>query len=498
VSYTDCDQPLMTTDVSGGLLDQLLRELVQSQASDLHLKPGRPPLVRINGLLTPLAQTALAPEEIVRMLDPVIPEHLHGRLNQEMAIDFGYGVPGFSRFRASVFLQRGTRAAVFRRVPFDFPTLDDWGLPAVLNEFCTLGQGLVLITGPTGSGKSSTLAAMMQRVADTRSHHIVTIEDPIEFLINDNLASISQREIGIDTPNFGVALRNVLRQDPDVIMVGEMRDEETVHTVITAAETGHLVFSTLHTNDAVQTVDRIIGCFPETNHRQVRQQLSACLEAVVSLQLVPRADGKGMVAAVEILRRTPQVSKLILDGDLQALQEAIENSVSYHKMQTMNQSLAALIVHGTITREQGLAASVNAGALDLLLRKLVGAADGDAKDGNEMAETTSDFSKILQLQEVKKHYDDLQTRHADDLHARDQEITRLREQLAQLGSQSGKGDEAVAELQRENERLADQIKVCREEYEQKLQRMNANLKAAKTRAESVEPAADPKKRGFFR
>ena len=213
MSLINCDQPPLATAESATQLDQLLRELVRCQASDLHLKPGRPPLVRINGQLASLEQTALDPDTIVRMLEPVIPDYLRGRLEEEQAIDFGYGVKGISRFRASVFCQRGTRAAVFRRVPFDFPSLEDWGLPQVLNEFCTLGQGLVLITGPTGSGKSSTLAAIMQRIADSRCHHIVTIEDPIEFLINDKLASVSQREIGIDTPNFSMALRNVLRQN---------------------------------------------------------------------------------------------------------------------------------------------------------------------------------------------------------------------------------------------------------------------------------------------
>jgi twitching motility protein PilT len=485
----------VATASGSGLLEQLLRELVQCQASDLHLKPGRPPLARVNGLLTPLGASPLDPESITTMLDPVIPEHLRARLECEMAIDFGHGVPGFSRFRASVFFQRGTMAAVFRRVPFDFPSLEDWGLPEVLTDFCDVPQGLVLITGPTGSGKSSTLAAMMQRIADRRHHHIVTIEDPIEFLINDGLASISQREIGIDTPSFAAALRNVLRQDPDVIMVGEMRDEETMHTVLTAAETGHLVFSTLHTNDAVQTLDRIISSFPDGSHRQVRQQLASCLEAVISLQLIPRADESGMVAAVEILRRTPQISKLILESDEQALHEAIEASVSYHRMQSMNQSLAALIVHGTITRELAMSRSVNPEDLDLLLRKLVGAAA--AGEGDPMAETTNDFSKILKLQEVAKHYDEMQAQHADEIALRDQEIAALRTQLENL---SGQGAEELTTLKQDNTRLAEQIKTCRAEYEAKIERLTARVKDLQSRAASSksESSTEPKKRGFFR
>jgi twitching motility protein PilT len=492
VSITAHDQPPISTAESS-LLDQLLGELVQSRASDLHLKPGRPPLVRINGLLTPLETNVLDPDTVVRLLDPVIPERLRPRLDEELAIDFGYGVAGVSRFRASVFFQRGTRAAVFRRVPYDFPSLEDWGLPSVLGGFCDVKQGLVLITGPTGSGKSSTLAAIMQRIADSRHHHIVTIEDPIEFLINDGLGSVSQREIGIDTPDFPMALRNVLRQDPDVIMVGEMRDEETIRTVITAAETGHLVFSTLHTNDSVQTIDRIISTFPDSNHRQIRQQLAACLEAVVSLELVPRADGTGMVAAVEILRRTPQVSKLVLEGEYQALKEAIENSVAYHKMQTMNQSLASLVVHGTVTRETALSASANSGDLDLLLRKL-GLGGGEGKEGDAMAEVTCDFSKILKLQEVKKHYDDLQARHAEEIAARDAEIARLRDQLAsQVPDQD---DAGLVPLQEENSKLKAQLKAFRDKYEAQLERLNARLKSQQ--AVAKEQAAAPKKGGLFR
>jgi twitching motility protein PilT len=495
---TDFDQPLASAVAHATELDHLLRELVRTQGSDLHIKPRRPPLIRVNGLLTPLGGEPLPPDTVARMLDSVIPERLRPRLANEMAIDFGHSVPGCSRFRASVYSQRGTLAAVFRRVPIEFPSLDDWGLPPVLEQFCDLPQGLVLITGPTGSGKSSTLAAMMRRVAGSRGHHIVTIEDPIEFLIGDDLASISQREIGIDTPSFPVALRNALRQDPDVIMVGEMRDEETIRTVLAAAETGHLVFSTLHTNDAVQSVDRIITTFPENNHRQIRQQLAACLEAVVSLLLVPRADGHGLVAAVEIMRRSPQVSKLILEGDFQALREAIETSVTYHKMQTMNQSLAALTVFGAITRETAMDASANPGDLDLMLRKLVGASGGVAQEGDPMAEPMSDFSRILQLQEVKKHYDDLQARHADELAARDHEIAQLRAEA----SKSGESEERVEALRRENVRLAEQLKTCREEYEQKLQRLTATANATRTRPappeREREPEPEAKKRGFFR
>ena len=326
-------------------IEELLRFMVKQEASDLHIKPMRPPLLRINGKLLPLKTDVLQPDLIRDMCQEILSERELQTLEETRALDFGYSVPGVSRFRASLFYQRGTLSGVFRRVPFDFPTLEEWGLPSVLAELADLPQGLVLVTGPTGSGKSTTLAALMRLMSDTRLCHIVTIEDPIEFLLKDNLGAVTQREIGTDTPTFGAALRNALRQDPDIIMVGEMRDRETVQTVLQAAETGHLVMSTLHTNSAVQTLDRILDLFPSSYHRQVRQQLSSVLSAIISLRLVEKADGSGLTAAVEILRQTPRVSKLVFEGNLDALYEEMENSVSYYHMQSMNQSLAALVVH---------------------------------------------------------------------------------------------------------------------------------------------------------
>jgi twitching motility protein PilT len=485
---------------AGQRLNALLRDLVARQASDLHLKPRRPPLVRIDGRLVATDAEPLVPDALAAMLDAVIPSHLRAKLDAEMSIDFGYGVEGVSRFRASIFCQRGTRAAVFRRVPFDFPTLDQWGLPPILEKFCDLGQGLVLITGPTGSGKSSTLAGMLRRVSMTRPVHIVTIEDPIEFLISDAEASVSQREIGIDAPSFGSALRSVLRQDPDVIMVGEMRDEETIRTVLTAAETGHLVFSTLHTNSASQTIDRIMTDFAAGSHHQLCQQLAACLEGIVSMQLVPRANGEGQVAAVEILRRSPQISKLISTGSFDTLDDEIESSVSYYKMQSMNQSLAALVVQGTITKEMAMHTSNNPGDLDLLLRKVAGAVAADrGGQGDMMAECTSDFSKIFELQEVKKHYDDLQKRHREEVGARDREIAELREQLRALSGQAqpaAAGDARVEQLESDNRRLAEQIQRSQAEYEGKIERLTSRIRELGAKA-GVEPAAAAKNRGFF-
>jgi len=482
-------------------IDDLLRFMVEQGASDLHLKPMRPPLLRLNGKLLPLKWEALQPETIPRLLESIMPERLKTILEEQLAVDFGYSLSGVSRFRASVFQQRGTRSAVFRRVPFDFPSITDWGLPPVLEEFCRLPQGLVLITGPTGSGKSSTLASLMRLIADTRLAHIVTVEDPIEFLLTDNLGCVTQREIGTDTPSFDLALRNALRQDPDIIMVGEMRERETIQTVLTAAETGHLVFSTVHTNSATQTLDRIIDSFPEGNHRQLRQQISSVLEAVVSMKLVEKADGSGLVAAVEIMRRTPRIAKLLLLGELNALDEEIEKSVSYHKMQSMNQSLAALVLNRVITHETALANSIDPGDLDLILRKFLYSASeqGLNQEDDAMTEPLSDFSKIMELQEIRRLYEEQQERVSSDLSEKDQEIARLQEDLAQERDHASEGNGESDLLREENARLGRQIQLMRTEYEAKVERLNARVKELSTMAptRAAEPAAAEKK-GFFR
>jgi twitching motility protein PilT len=480
-------------------IDDLLKFMVSQSASDLHLKPMRPPLVRIKGKLLPLRADALQPDLIRDMLGSILTDRMRATLEEHFAVDFGYSLSGVSRFRATVFYQRGTLSGVFRRVPFDFPTLEDWGLPVVLSELATLNQGLVLITGPTGSGKSSTLAAIMRKIANTRLVHTVTIEDPIEFLLKDSLGAVTQREVGTDTPSFSDALRNSLRQDPDVIMVGEMRDRQTMQTVLTAAETGHLIFSTLHTNSAVQTIDRIIDAFPEGNHRQIRQQLSQVLQAIVSLKLVEKSDESGLVAAVEILRHTPRVSKLIMEGTLDALEEEIENSVSYHRMQSMNQSLAALMLNRIVTRDTALAASNNPNDLDLLLRKyLFSSKEVDEGQGGDMAETLSDYSKIVELQEIKKLYDEQHERHATELADRDAEIQRLREERDRQAIELAAGGEVDA-MRTETERLTRQLEHLRQEYEAKIDRLNTRVRELSGAGAHVSnEAADPGRRGFFR
>jgi len=480
-------------------IDDLLRFTVMQEASDLHVKPMRPPLLRIKGKLLPLKTDPLHPDLLKEMLGSLLDDKMKQHLDENLAVDFGHSVPGVSRFRASVFLQRGTMSAVFRRVPFEFPTLEDWGLPPILTEFAKLPQGLVLITGPTGSGKSSTLAALMRLIVNTRLVHLVTIEDPIEFLLKDNLGAVTQREVGTDTPSFSAALRNALRQDPDVIMVGEMRDLPTIQTVLTAAETGHLVFSTVHTNGAVQTIDRILDQFPEGNHRQIRQQLASVLQGIVSLKLVERADGSGLVAAVEVLRHSPRAAKLIFEGNLEALEEEIESSVTYYKMQSMNQSLASLVLRGAIARDTAVAISSRPGDLDLMLRKFLYAADAAAAgEGDPMAEPLSDFSKILELQEIKKLYDELQDRNRQDIHERDEEIARLRADLKQRDPNAANAE--MDHLRSENERLTKQAQLIRQEYEAKVERLNARVRelSGGNPAPATSVASDADRKGFFR
>jgi twitching motility protein PilT len=329
-------------------LTELLKFVTKKEASDLHLTPGRPPLLRINGRLVPLKTDPLSPKEIEDMVLPILSPLQKEKLMANYAVDIGYGVTGVARFRGNIFLQRGSWTAVFRRIPFVIPPLEELGLPDVIGTFMDLPAGLVLVTGPTGSGKSTTLASIMKGITEHHPLHIVTVEDPIEYLFQDNLASVCQREIGTDTISFQEALRNALRQDPDVIMVGEMRDWETMATALTAAETGHLVFSTLHTNNAAQTIDRIMDSCPPPMANQVRRQVSLVLKAIVSMQLIERIDNKGRIPVVEILINSPKIQKQIETSETKDILEEMENSVAYYKMQSMNQSLIALLVNGAI------------------------------------------------------------------------------------------------------------------------------------------------------
>jgi twitching motility protein PilT len=331
-------------------LREALEELVRRGGSDLHLKVGRPPVVRVNGALMETSLSTLRPEDLKRCADQTLSPRQREHFAEHKEIDFAIGVQGLGRFRTNIFQQRGTIGMAFRAIPVDVPTLDLLELPKVLDEIAMIPRGLVLVTGVTGSGKSTTLAAMIRQLNDRQAVNIVTIEDPIEFLHRDSKAIISQREVGADTLSFHDALRHVLRQDPDVIMLGEIRDRPSMETVLKAADTGHMVMSTLHTTDATQTINRIISFFPPHQHAEIRAVLANALKAIVSLRLIPRADKPGRVPAAEVLVNTATISELIRKGEeLHTIPDHIaEGRVSYG-MQTFDQSLLELYGKGWIS-----------------------------------------------------------------------------------------------------------------------------------------------------
>lgn len=350
------------------VLDELLQMLVERRASDLHLKVGRPPLLRIAGKIVPTELERLTPDDTKNLIYPIMNTYQIQKFEENWEIDFSYGLQELARFRVNIFFQRGVVGAVLRMIPYNIPTLDELGLPAILKDLSLKGQGLILVTGPTGCGKSTTLAAMINHVNANRECHIITIEDPIEFVYKDNRSEINQRELGLDTKSFSEALRHILRQDPDVILLGEMRDIETISTAVTAAETGHLVFSTLHTNDATQSVDRIIDSFPSHQQQQIRMQLSLSLQGIISQKLVRRADGKGRCSAVEVLINSPTIKKMIEEGNTSQIHKAIESSVTYYRMQTLNQALVKLVEGKVITLEEALRSTNNPDELKLNLK----------------------------------------------------------------------------------------------------------------------------------
>jgi twitching motility protein PilT len=328
----------------------VLIQVMEKNASDLHLTAGSPPMIRHHGKLHALDYPRMTPQLCREVIYSILTNDQRQRLETEWQIDFAYSIPGRARFRVNAYFQRASLGAAFRLIPHEMPALKDLGLPKVLEDFTNKPRGFVLVTGPTGSGKSTTLAAMLDLINESRHEHILTIEDPIEFLHKHKNCIVNQRELGGDAQSFGLGLKAALRQDPDVILVGEMRDLETISTALTAAETGHLVFATLHTQDAAQTIDRIVDVFPPEQQHQVRTQLSVALQGIVTQQLLPRADGQGRVAAVEVLVPTPAVRNLIREGKTHQIYSALQTGGS-HGMQTMDASLAALVGQHAISRE---------------------------------------------------------------------------------------------------------------------------------------------------
>jgi twitching motility protein PilT len=347
-------------------VDELLRLVVEKKGSDLHLAPGVPPVLRIDGKLLATNYAVLSDFEVQRMIYGVLTDEQIRTFETDYELDCSYELKGLSRFRVNVYRDRGAVAVAFRVIPSKIPTVRELGLPLVLEDLSRRPRGLVLVTGPTGSGKSTTLAAMLGQINNERSEHIITIEDPIEYLHTHRRSLVNQRELGADTRTFAQALRHALRQDPDVILVGEMRDLDTMALAITAAETGHLVFSTVHTNSAAQTVDRIVDVFPPGQQEQIRIQLSNTLEAVVSQQLLPRAGTPGRIAAMEIMIASPAIRNLIREAKAHQITSIIQTS-AHLGMQTMDQCLRDLYQRGLITYEEAMGRAMNQEELKKML-----------------------------------------------------------------------------------------------------------------------------------
>jgi twitching motility protein PilT len=335
----------------------ILLETIRIDASDLHLTVGAPPVVRVRGELKRLEYQPMTGQDTREIMYSILSNDQRKRLETDWQVDFSYAIPNEGRFRVNTYMQRGVIGAAFRMIPSKIRSVDELGLPAVVHDFVKKPRGFVLVTGPTGSGKSTSLAAMIDEINEQRHEHIMTIEDPIEFLHRHKNCVVNQRELGSDAPSFSLALRAALRQDPDVILVGEMRDLETISTALTAAETGHLVFATLHTQDTPQTIDRIIDVFPPHQQQQVRIQLSVSLQGIVTQQLLPTADGSGRIAACEVLGMTPAVRNLIREGKTHQIYSVLQTSGAAG-MQSMDSALAQLVRQGKITRALAEARSI--------------------------------------------------------------------------------------------------------------------------------------------
>ena len=334
-------------------LRQLLDEMIPKRASDLHITAGVPPMYRIDGAVEPTVYEVLSPEATANLAYSVLSDEQRKRFETTKELDLSFGVKGLSRFRANVFLQRGVVSMVIRQIPYDIIAMEKLGLPTVVREFTLRQKGFVLVTGPTGSGKSTTLASMIDRINTTRQSHIITIEDPIEYIHQNKKCIVNQREVGTDTNAFPTALKYVLRQDPDVILIGEMRDLETIEAALTIAETGHLVFATLHTNSAYEAINRIVDVFPSDQQKQILTQLAFTLEGVVTQQLIPRSHGKGRVMCAEVLVCTPAIKAVIREGKTHQIYSLMQAGQKYG-MQTMNQALLQAVLDKALTPEHAM------------------------------------------------------------------------------------------------------------------------------------------------
>jgi twitching motility protein PilT len=386
-------------------LNEILTKAIEVNASDIHLKHGLMPVFRIHGRLCPIDKNArrLTGEEISHMASVIMTDVHRKKFNEIHEIDMGYGVAGLGRFRVNIFQQRGSVGMVIRAIPFQIKSIDELNLPPVLKKITAYERGLVLVTGITGSGKSTTLASMIDYINHNRTGHILTIEDPIEYLIRDRRSIVNQRELGLDTPSFAIALRQALRQDPDVILIGEMRDAETVRTALLAAETGHLVFSTLHTSDATETINRVLATFEPHEQMQIRLQLTGVLRAVISQRLLTRADKKGVVPACEVMITNARIKDMIAEPTkTRQIPLAIEEGVAHFEMQSFDQSLMKLLRTGLITLDEARAASTNPD--DFILRaKGVSSGENRRWEGFEGGASLDEGIELPTIPKIEVH-----------------------------------------------------------------------------------------------
>jgi len=360
-------------------LHQLLRAMIEKGASDLHITTGQSPLLRIDGAIVPLKLPKLEPVDTKRLCYTILTEEQKIQFEQNNELDFAFGVRGLSRFRANIFMQRDNVAGAFRTIPFKILSFEELGLPPIVPELANKPSGLVLVTGPTGSGKSTTLASMIDKINQEQRMHIITIEDPIEYLHPHKLSVVNQREVGTDTESFKIALKYVLRQDPDVVLVGEMRDLETIEAALTISETGHLVFATLHTNSAVSTINRVIDVFPPHQQQQVRVKLSFVLQGVVSQQLIPRMGSPGRTLAMEVLIPNPAIRNLIREDKIHQIYSQMQVGQEKHGMQTLNQALFSLWSRRVISLEEAQGRSLEPDELRMMMEKGTAQAGGMAQ-----------------------------------------------------------------------------------------------------------------------
>jgi twitching motility protein PilT len=350
-------------------LYDLLKIMIEKGASDLHITTGSPPRVRIDGRLIPLDHPQLTPADTKALVYSILTDAQKHKFEENNELDLSFGIKGLSRFRANIFMQRGAVAGAFRTIPFQIRTFQELGLPEIVNDLVKKPRGLILVTGPTGSGKSTTLASMVDRINSERHDHIITIEDPIEYLHNHKKSLINQREVNADTVSFKAALRYVLRQDPDVVLIGEMRDLETIEAALTVSETGHLTLATLHTNSAVQTINRIIDVFPPHQQEQIRVQLSFVLEGILAQQLIPRKTGQGRVLSIELLVPNPAIRNLIREDKIHQIYSMMQTGQARFGMQTMNQSLFELYTKGALSYEDAIGRSAVPDELITMLQR---------------------------------------------------------------------------------------------------------------------------------